>query len=150
MFDIPWRDLFLVLVPSLLSGAAGYAASLWYTERKEQKAFKLKLVNYAYLLLIEVNNHRYWMSHLDNVSTFMLLNSPDTEWQKTKYFLASVIPHADFEKIVEHYRSKCALCILIKNVGQINNDTLLEYLGHASAAQKILGNLVGHDPAADK
>ena len=133
------------IVVSLCSGLVASALTLFVSWYRTTQSTKQRLKNCAFLLLIEVNQHRYWISHLDAFTKELLLQSKDEEWNHTKFFLAEALGCSHFLKLATHYNSKQALCKLLQQKYAIPDEMLLKYKNAVADAYLLLYDLAEMD-----
>lgn len=142
---MPWTELF--------SGALGSLLTLAFSSYRESQKAKTKsadeLKAVCLLMYFEVNDHLYWLQHLDTVSINMLLSVPDDEWKANSHFLALNLPFEEFSVIVRHYRCiRAVRKVLPLSSGSIPSDILYKYIAAATAAHDKLFILAGLSESA--
>ena len=137
---MPWSELFSGIMGSLLT----IFFSTYRDNKKNENKIADELKAVSLLLFFEVNDHFYWLEHLDEPSVNMLLTVPDEEWKNNSHFLALNLPFNDFAVIVKHYRAMRSVRKLLSlNSGRLPYDMQAEYISVASAAHDKLFTLAG-------
>lgn len=74
----------------------------------------------------------------DELCIKFLLTIPDTEWNRSKYFLAGNLPFEKFQAIHKHYRSIKAAREILKHEKQIPEPFISNYIVDANSALSVL------------
>lgn len=132
----------ITIIVSLLSGFAGTI----YLEQTRKKSQNLKLSNCLILLYLEINDHTYWLKKLYSAKeafiscSKLLRDSPTTEWNRSKYFLAENLTSEDLKSIIYHYRNLGGLAkVFYEEPNYLLEETTINlFVKDAANALKIL------------
>ena len=127
------------------SGLLSTIISLVVTEWNTSKKVNSELRGRSLLLYEEINNQLYRLNVQSDLCIELLLSTPDTEWNKSKYFLADNLSFEQFQVIHSHYRSMKAAREILKREGHIPQPFINEYLAKADAALSVLLSLAKLD-----
>ncbi len=120
------------------SGLLSTIISLAVTEWRASQKVGSELRGRSLLLYEEINNQLYRLNVQSDLCIELLLSTPDTEWKKSKYFLADNLPFEQFQVIHSHYRSMKAAREILKREGHIPQPFISEYIAKADAALSVL------------
>lgn len=120
------------------SGLLSTLISLAVTEWNNSKKVNSELRGRSLLLYEEINNQLYRLTVQNKLCIESLLSIPDTEWNKSKYFLADNLPFEKFQIIHSYYRSMKAARKILKLEKRIPEPFISEYIAKANAALSVL------------
>lgn len=131
MIKIDWTTF---ISSGLLSTIISLAVNKWQSDKK----INSELRGRSLLLYEEINNQLYRLAIQDELCINLLLNTPDTEWNKSRYFLAEHLTFNEFQAIHSHYRSMKAARKILRTEGYIPSPFISEYISKADSALCVL------------
>lgn len=132
----------------LLSGLVTALIVFILNELLDRWKKRQQIKSYALLLFFEVNDQLYWLENLNSLSIKMFVNTPDTEWDNCRHFLAEHISYEKFSILIKHYRSvRAARKVLAAalNPSALPDEFKNRYIEDATAAHDVLFHLAGLD-----
>ena len=140
-----------IWLQNIFSGIVGSALTIFANIQINKFSTKRKTTAYLVLLLHEVNRHVFWLNALlkkplNEVSQILTLirNTENTEWNKTKYYLAETLSNEKFFIIQNHYYNIEAFKKILEEVQEqrhitrIPEEILHNYLQPANNALALL------------
>lgn len=134
------------LMSNLCSGLFAAAFTLLIGWLLELRKTHNQLKSLSLILFFEVNNHLYWLEHLDGISSKMLLSSTDDDWNKNKSFLAKELSYKDFSVLMKHFRTIAAVRKLLSmRQPLVIEEFQTRYIQTAKEAHDLLFKKAGLD-----